>query len=179
MKEEWRNIPGYEGKYSVSSFGRVKSLKRVVKRKGHSLSVGERELKQHLINSGRLIVVLSKNGVGRKYLVHRLVATAFLPNPKLLPQINHIDGNPLNNNVSNLEWCDQHWQEIHKIYNLGVDNPSLLAKPRKVLCVETKEVYRSLGEACRKTGVPMYVLFNRLKTSKQDNNGHHWVYMVN
>lgn len=179
MKEEWRDIPGYEGKYSVSSFGRVKSLKRVVRRKNHLLSVDERELKQHLINSGRLIVVLSKNGVGKKYLVHRLVATAFLPNPKSLPQINHIDGDPLNNNVGNLEWCDQHWQEIHKLYNLGIENPSLLAKPREVFCVETKEVYKSLGEACRKANVPMHILFNRLKTGKQDNNGRHWLYVVN
>ena len=179
MIEEWRDIPDYEGEYSVSSFGRVRSIERTVQRNGYPLAIRGRELKQHLINTGRLIVVLSKNGKGKKYLVHRLVAAAFLDNPNSLPQINHIDGNPKNNRVDNLEWCDQHWQEVHKIYNLGVNNPSLLAQPRKVICTETGKVYRSLGEACRFTGTPLHILFQRLRSGKPDNNGFHWEYVIN
>ena len=58
-------------------------------------------------NNGRgyLFVVLYKNSKRKHFLIHRLVADAFIPNPENLPQVNHKDENPLNNNVENLEWC--------------------------------------------------------------------------
>lgn len=96
MMEEWKGIDKYDGLYQVSNYGRVKSLKfgkeRIMK------------LINHL--DGYLAVGLYKNGKQKWYLVHRLVAQAFIPNPSKLPMINHKDENPLNNNVDNLEWCN-------------------------------------------------------------------------
>ena len=94
-KEYWKPVVGYEGHYQVSNFGRVKSLK-----------FGKEKILKQYIRGGYYYVCLSKNGIIKKYSVHRLVAQAFLDNPNNLPQINHKDENKTNNNVDNLEWCD-------------------------------------------------------------------------
>lgn len=179
MREFWADIPGHVGEYQVSDLGRVRSLSRNVPRGKGTLPVKGKILKQFITNTGRLEVHLSHNGKWQHWLVHRLVATVFLPNPNNFPQINHLNGNPLDNRLANLEWCNQSLNEIHKIHNLKVKNSSLLSQPRKVLLVEHNEIFNSLGEACRKTGIPLYMLFNRLKTGKPDKNGFHWEYVVN
>lgn len=88
--------------FMVSNFGRVKTVERTVK-----FGWSYRTIKEHLCkpvknNSGYL--VLNGEGLG---LIHRLVATAFLPNEDNLPQVNHIDENKENNAAANLEWCDR------------------------------------------------------------------------
>lgn len=93
-KEIWKNIAGFEG-YQVSNFGRVKSF----------YGKKERILKAGLRSNGYLNVILCKNGKMKCFLIHRLVANAFIDNPDNLPVINHIDENKQNNQVSNLEWC--------------------------------------------------------------------------
>ena len=102
MSEEWRPIEGYEGLYEVSSYGRVRSLDRYDSnnhfRKGKVLSPVKNK-------DGYLQVNLCCNGKYKMFLVHRLAAQAFIPNPDNLPEINHKDENPGNNNVDNLEWC--------------------------------------------------------------------------
>lgn len=108
--EIWKDIPGYEGMYQVSSLGRVKSLPRQVwSPNNHTyMNWPGRILKPG--KQGRRVkylgVSLCKNGTAKRFLVHRLVAVAFLPNPDNLPWINHKDLNGLNNCVDNLEWCD-------------------------------------------------------------------------
>lgn len=103
MTEEiWRPIEGYEGLYEVSSYGRVKSVDRY----DNNNHFRKSELMNFFYVGGYLRVVFSKNGIVKKYLVHRLVAQAFIPNPDNLPQVNHKDENKTNNNVDNLEWCD-------------------------------------------------------------------------
>lgn len=179
MKELWKDIPGYVGLYQVSDLGRVKSLPRTVKRGKGFLHIKGKILKQYVNNRGRLEVHLSRSGKWTHWLVHRLVAIIFLDNPNNLPQINHINGDPKDNRLDNLEWCNQSQNEIHKIHYLNNKNPSLLSQPRKIVLVEQGVVFNSLGEACRKTGIPMHILFNRLQTGKQDNNGRHWKYMLN
>lgn len=101
MDEQWKDISGYEGLYQVSSCGRVKSFKKWKRAK----CPDEYILKHHLHNKGYHSVTLYKGKEKHKYLVHRLVADAFLPNEKNLPQVNHIDENIDNNAVENLEWC--------------------------------------------------------------------------
>ena len=93
MNESWVDVVGYEGLYEVSDLGRVKNIKT------------GRILKPWNISTGYLLVSLCKNGIVRKALIHRLVATAFLPNPQNLPEVNHRDENKSNNAVENLEWC--------------------------------------------------------------------------
>ena len=107
MEEIWKDVEGYEGLYQVSNFGNVKSVKRIIKKANNAyLSVKERLLKYTTNHKGYKMVSLSKNGKQKSCTVHRLVAKAFIPNPKDLPQVNHKDENKLNNYVNNLEWCD-------------------------------------------------------------------------
>lgn len=95
----------YTGYYEISNFGQVRSLDRVV-----TDWRGEVLLKGKIKNSvsdadGYLVVSLHKEGKTSMFKIHRLVATAFIPNPENLPQVNHKDENKQNNKVDNLEWC--------------------------------------------------------------------------
>ena len=92
--ETWKNVQGYE-KYQVSNQGRVRSITKKGKIK---------ILKPQLNKSGYYRVWLSKEGKTQRFLVHRLVALAFIENPEGHPQINHIDFKRTNNRVENLEW---------------------------------------------------------------------------
>ena len=102
MNEEWRQIQGYEGLYEVSNLGRVKSLERYDKM---GRLIKEKTLNPRKHKKGYLYVGLSKDGIQKKYSIHRLVAIAFIPNPNNLPQVNHKDENKENNCLDNLEWC--------------------------------------------------------------------------
>lgn len=105
--EIWKPIVGYEEFYEVSSLGRVKGLDRRVKNKnGERFAKGV--IKQtKLNNNGYEIISLFKNGKEKTYLIHRLVAQAFIPNPNNFPEINHRDEIKTNNRLDNLEWCDR------------------------------------------------------------------------
>lgn len=96
--EQWKDIDGYEGLYQVSSLGHVKSIPR----KGSKGGI----LKPFPNNRGFLHIMLQGKGKKNSYLVSRLVAHAFIPNfdGKIKTQVNHKDGNPMNDNVNNLEW---------------------------------------------------------------------------
>lgn len=99
MNEIYKEIRGYEGLYEVSNLGNVKSLPRLTT-KGGVLSQENAKSKDAIYKR----VTLCKNNVTKRFLVHRLVAAAFLPNPDNKPQVNHIDNDPTNNDVTNLEW---------------------------------------------------------------------------
>lgn len=101
-KEIWKDIVGYEGKYQISNYARVKSLKR--KRPGDGYILKERLLKPGLMKVGYYSVALWKNCKQKTFHIHRLVAKYFIPNPKGKREVNHIDGNKTNNLLSNLEW---------------------------------------------------------------------------
>lgn len=109
--EVWKDIRGYEGIYQISNLGRIKSLHRDC-RNGRILNPAKN-------NSGYLRVALSNNGKIRYDSIHRLVAEAFISNPKKLPEVNHIDGNKLNNSVENLEWVTKGENQIHA-YKTGL-----------------------------------------------------------
>ena len=105
INEIWKPIKGYEGLYEVSNLGRIKSLKRLVKKWDGYRIVPEKILTPRANNRGYLRINLCKDGITKTFSPHRLVAEAFIPNPDNLPCVNHKDENPLNNVVSNLEWC--------------------------------------------------------------------------
>lgn len=162
----WKDVPEWEGKYWVSNTGIVKG------RRG--------ELKQWVSDKGYRVVSLErgakKDGTRHSEFasVHRLVAMAFIPNPDNLPQVNHIDENPNNNNAENLEWCtpkyNMNYGEGAKTRRLKIDYS---AQERKDIAREngkkttskkviqlTKEgevikMYNSVHEASRYTGIDM------------------------
>ena len=91
MKEIWRDIKGYEGLYQVSNWGKVRNGKGQI-------------MFQEPNHKGYMRVRLVKSGNKKNKRVSRLVAEAFIPNPDNLPQVNHKDGNKMNNSFTNLEW---------------------------------------------------------------------------
>lgn len=99
-KEIWKDIKCYEGKYQVSNLSNIKSL-------NYNNTGKEKILSQFTTKRGYKRVMLYRNGKPKPFLVHRLVAEAFLVNddPVNKTQINHKDENPNNNKVENLEYC--------------------------------------------------------------------------
>ena len=104
MQEIWKDIKGYEGLYQVNNFGNIKNTKGLL-------------IKQFDNHYGYLIVSLFKNKKQKSFPVHRLVAINHIENPSNYEQVNHIDGNKLNNCVDNLEWCTRSQNQIHAFQN--------------------------------------------------------------
>ena len=103
--EIWKDVPGYEGFYQCSNFGNVKSLDRVVKRNNNNKRVIGKQLKKCINCHGYYVVVLCKKSILKSFTVHQLVAMCFLGHKRNgnTLVINHIDGNKINNMLSNIE----------------------------------------------------------------------------
>lgn len=117
--EIWKDIPDYEGIYEVSNEGKVRTKEG---KTTQSILHGERTwksivLKEKNPNGRDVRVSLYRDKVEKQWLVHRLVAKAFIPNPENKPCVNHKDGNPRNNNVNNLEWSTHEENQNHAFDN--------------------------------------------------------------
>ena len=108
MKEEWRDIKGYEGLYQVSNLGKVKRLTNYVKNNGVYGKTKKIKIKDRILTPinfvGYKAVKLCKNGIEKRYYLHRLIAETFIDNLENKSEVNHIDGNKSNNIIKNLEW---------------------------------------------------------------------------
>lgn len=163
MKEIWKDIKGYEGLYMVSNLGRIKSIDRTVIQQGREQKYSGRIIQPYVNNSGYLMVSISRGNNKKRFTVHYLVASAFIPNPHNFPQINHINENKLDNNVSNLEWCS-----IKYNINYGTCTYRRAIKMGKGVARYKKDgqlvdMYYSIHEACRKTGIARASISSCLK----------------
>lgn len=152
MQEIWKDIQGYEGLYQISNLGNVKSLSfgpKNIRRSGK-----ERILKSSPSNCGYYKVELYNNGKSKMHYIHRLVATAFIPNPHNKPQINHIDGVKSNNSAANLEWITASENQKHSI-RIGLREPSPMTNRKGILHPASHPVVQ-----CEKDGTPICVWAN-------------------
>ena len=151
MIEVWKSINGFDN-YQVSNTGLVKSLERWMPMPhGGKYFQKEKILKVSIVRGGYCQITLSVNGKPSMKKLHRIVADAFISNPENKPQINHKDGNKLNNNVSNLEWCTSSENHIHAFATgLRTSHTGQQHQNSKlVLNTETGIFYESLTEAIK------------------------------
>ena len=118
MAEDWKGVDGYQGLYEVSSLGRVKALAKAALVRNRWGGTSIREFRETLMapganKAGYLHVTLRKDGEDRTFLVHRLVAQAFVANRENAETVNHVDGVKSNNAACNLEWATQKENNRH------------------------------------------------------------------
>jgi hypothetical protein len=166
----WKEVKGYEGLYLVSDDGRVYALPRTIETSYRTVNRSGKLLKPGKRGKGRTLyefVVLSDGEQSKHHAVHRLVATAFLDNPDNLPEVNHIDENPLNNHASNLEWCDRQ-------YNIEY------SKNKPVAQYDTDGMkiaeYKSIKYAASLTGISRTSIGNVLNGWSMTAGGYVWKY---
>lgn len=114
-QEQWKPIQEFNGEYEVSNIGRVRSMKQYGGQIGRIMP----QTKQH---HGYHAVMFWMNNKAYCRKVHRLVAEAFIQNPDNLKEVNHIDGNHDNNQVSNLEWIT-HQANVQHSFDTGIKQP--------------------------------------------------------
>lgn len=175
---EWRDVPGYEGLYQVSNTGLVLSLPTDRHRGVVLMPAPDKD--------GYKRVKLTKGCVKQTFSVHRLVALAFIPNPDLKQEVNHIDGNKANNSVSNLEWATREENERHsRKTGLNASSPcsfarSVAAKNRSkpVVCDDGRvfENARRAGEALGVNPNSVSRIYACCKGKAKTAYGHSWAY---
>lgn len=151
--EIWKDIPEYESYYEVSSFGRFRSKERTVERSSRTFVRKKMYIKTHLNANGYPSVRLIVEKNISRFMVHRLVAICFIDNPNNLSCINHLDGDKLNFNLNNLEWCT-HAQNMAHAYDTGLANGA----PKISISQFSKEgvfikKFNSIIDACVSVGV--------------------------
>ena len=155
-KEIWKNTE-YDG-YMISSKGRVKNIKT-----NHILAFS-------LCRGYPITHIKGSDKKWHPKIIHRLVATAFLPNPNNYPQVNHKDGNKQNNCVENLEWCSVKYNIKHAIIVLHK------TWKKHILCIETGDVFESTKDFERKTNCCSSAVRNVLRGKTETSLGYHWEY---
>jgi hypothetical protein len=155
---EWKDVKGFKG-YQVCKSGKIRSASR-----GESSGwVNDKY--------GHKKVRLSKgDGTYKDMYLHRLVAQAFIPNPQNKPDVNHIDNNPLNNDVNNLEWVT-HKENMQHAAKQG----RLKGKSMKVINIETKQTFDSCSLAAESIGMKRNTLQYKLNGKRPNETPFRWL----
>lgn len=179
MEEIWKYIPGYDGSYKVSNMGGACSCDRIVKN-GNSLLHLKGKPIGHIGNHGYYILTLSKNGIKRVVLVHRVIASLFVPNPDNKPMIDHIDGCRTNNKATNLRWCTN---RENLTFPIATENRIICQKSKRVAQIdkntgEVINVYLSAREIKRKYGFNESNIWKCCHCIKPSMYGYKWKYIT-
>ena len=175
-KEIWRWVDGYEGLYMVSSHGNVMSAPTAItKSDGTIVHIDGRMLSSGLNKKGYPSVSLTKDGVAKTIVVHRLVAKAFIPNKYEYDCVNHIDEDKTNNTVGNLEWCDVYYNN-----NYGTRNERISRKTGKPVLMMKKDSvireYPSVSAAYDLTGISPGHISECCNGKRGSAGGYQWKY---
>ncbi len=166
--EEWRDIPGYDGKYKASSLGRIMTTIG----KGRPYKPVKQIMKQ--TKRGNYYCV---NLNGKGVLVHRLIALTFIPNPENKSQVNHINGKTFDNRIENLEWVTAMENTHHAIHIL---NKRIYVKGKAVsqysISGEFIADFDKMSEAARKTKTNLTSISEVCKGKQKTANGFVWKY---
>lgn len=154
-------VPGFDI-YEVNERGVIRKI------------TTKRALKPYKTKFGYYRVTLYKQGKRHRLHVHQVVAMTFIPNPDGKKQVNHIDGDKTNNNVSNLEWVTPQENIRHARDVLGYD-PNV-TKRRPVLCVETGEVFASVSDAMKKSKNGSHI-WDAASGIRKMASGYHWAFV--
>lgn len=179
MSEQWKPVPEWEGKYEVSNAGEVRSLDRhVVRSDSSSQTIKGRPMSLSTSSTGYLVVRLSSTNPTRRLTarVHRLVASAFLPNPEGKPQVNHIDSDRRNNRVENLEWVNGSENLTHGYHHGAVKLPHRFgesANSAKLTEDQVEEIRSALGRGEPKKSIARRFAVSP-KTIRRINDGETW-----
>jgi hypothetical protein len=182
MEEIYKTIKNHPG-YEVSNLGNIMSL-------NYNNTGNKKLLKQKLTKKGYFTISL--NSI--KYRVHRLVAKAFIPNPENKLQINHKDGNKINNNANNLEWCTNSENQLHRFKVLGhkgsalgkfsINNPSSKKVEQYTLDNKFIKSWDSMADIQRDLGFKQSAIGKCCtNTYSSDNRNYYkgfiWKYKIN
>lgn len=173
MQEIWKDIPGYEGLYQVSNQGNIKSFVKSTKHQNQS-----HLLKQHVNNSGYFYVQLYiDKGKRKHFLVHKLVAMAFLENPNNYPCVNHKDENKLNNCVDNLEYCTYQYNNAYGTAKIRTFTSK--SKPVQQLTLDGiwLATYHSPETAAKLLNVSRTAIIDCCNGKKDFSFGYKWQYV--
>lgn len=182
--EIWKDITGYEGYYSISNKGRIKSLSRDIQTNNRIIHTQDRLMELTPNVGGYYYVTLSKNGSYKKCLVHRLVALTFIENPNNYPHIDHIDTNITNNNVENLRWVTPSMNMQNELTKKNISN-GLKGKTNKSWnCVPVVQLqgdllintFPSIAEAER-NGFGYSGIQKCLSGKQRTHRGYSWMYL--
>lgn len=186
MEEIWKPIPDYEGYYEISNTGKIRSITRTTTSKDGKTRTYIGKEKSLGVMNGYLITVLSKKGINKTYMVHRLVAEVFLPNPNNLPCVNHKDEDRLNNNVNNLEWCTYKYNNNYGNHNEKVSQALKQSKQHPILMCDknTHEPIKEFSDArtaAKELNSPNSYsnIYQVLKGNRQTALNYWWKYKDN
>lgn len=182
MEEIWKWVVGYEGLYEVSNKGRIRSLYRLLR--NGKLTKRKKPYLVHQTARGKtkhLSVWLYKDGDGKHWLVHRVVAMAFIPNPNKLPFINHRDEIPFHNNVENIEWCTAAYNNSYGTVKERMRDALLNRKDLSMNVVRistdgSKIIYPSMQEAARENKLPQPNIWKCCNGERHTCGGYYWAY---
>lgn len=173
MTEIWKPVKNYEGLYEISNYGRIKRLAYTREIQKQTMTFKDKMLKPIIHQNGYLVVSLSKNNKQKIYSIHRLVAQTFISNPNNYKYINHKDEDKTNNQVDNLEWCDNKYN-----LNYGTRNErASKSLGKKIKCVETGIIYNSMTDVERKLKIAHNTISKVCQGKRHTAGGYHWEYV--